>query len=220
VLTGSATTPTINVATRSDRTAAFPAATTVSTTGSPIAIDRVALDPTGNTIVAVAADRASLVAFSQTSSMVWASASGAEFANLAAMAGDTSASFYEPVLGADGSLYYVLGSSDNGFYLYQSAWDASQHLWATGVVLTTSISGQGLIGADADHLYRPTGVSTDGRTLFFFDGVLGHERAAWRDAPTLPFSRIDDIPALAEAAPDARCDRLYFESSSSVFTAQ
>ena len=215
---GGTTAPTVNVATRTDRSAAFGAPTQVPTTGTAIAIDRVALNPTGNVIVAVAADRTSLVAFEQTGG-TWGLGSSTQFANLAAMAMNTTAAFYEPVLGGDGSLYYVLGSS-GVLSLYQSTWDAQGQLWSTGVVLTTSVAGEVLTSPDAAHLRRPTGASNDGRTLFLFDGALGHERAASRDTLTDPFSQIVDIPALAEAAPDTRCDRIYFESSGSVFTAQ
>jgi hypothetical protein len=217
--------PTIEIATRTDPNGTFGAPTAVALGSTAIADDRVGLAPSGNLVVAVAADRTTLVAFAGTAP-TWSQVSPAQFAALAAAALDTGGSFYEPVLGGDGNLYYVLGSSA-GLSLYQSSWDGQRQRWVAGVVLGTSVAGELLTSADPAHLLRPTGVSIDGRTLFYFDGALGRERAAWRsDAGggsallASPFSRIDDLPMLPEAAPNASCDRLYFVSSASVFTAQ
>jgi hypothetical protein len=222
-VTGDAGETIIEVATRSadaGRNGTFDAPVAVPSDLASIAADRVALDPSGNSLVAVAADRSTLVAFDRTATS-WELEPSAQFVNLAAMAMDTSSAYYEPVLGGDGSLYYVLGSA-GGLSLYQSTWDASQRRWAPGVVLTTSITGEVLTSADPGHLRRATGVSTDGRTLFFYDGVLDHERAVFRDRPDpmVPFSAVDELPMFPEAVPAARCDRLYFVVAASVFTAQ
>jgi hypothetical protein len=218
--------PLVEVATRLQPTDGFGPPTSLPMPPQGVAPDRVALDPGGFSLLAVAADRTSLVAFARAdsdASSAWSQFTSDQFASVAAAASDTGSSFYEPALGLDGSLYYVLGSS-SGLHLYQSTWNAVQHAWATGVILATSVAGEDLSSPDVDHLRRPTGASGDGLTLFFFDGVTGHERAAWRDAPTVPFSHIEDMAAVAEAAPDPRCDRLYFQQSASgasgVFTAQ
>jgi hypothetical protein len=216
--------PNIEIAMRTGRSAAFGAPVTLP--AAVIAVDRVALDPTGTSLIAVAADRTTFVAFAlsnSSSSSTWSVFTSQEFANLMGAASDTGSAFYEPVLGQDAALYYVLGSA-GGLFLYESTWNTMQHVWQPGTVLSTTVDGGDLSSPDVQHLRRPTGASADGRTLFFFDGVAGHERSAWRDSPELPFSRIDDIADLAEAAPDEHCDRLYFQqgpsAAASIFTAQ
>jgi hypothetical protein len=221
VTSDGAPTPVIDVATRAGRSDAFGAPVTIAS--SSVAADRVALNPTGNSIIAVASDRSTFVEFIQSSPGTWTELAGAQFATIAASASDSSASLYEPVLGQDGALYYVLGSNGN-LHIYQSPWVPLRHEWGTGVLLGTSVAGGDLSSPDTTHLRRATGASADGLTMFFFDGVAGLERAAWRGAPTQAFGHIEDVAAFGEAAPNPACDRLYFQQSTagtaSLFTAQ
>jgi hypothetical protein len=214
--------PSIEVATRMHRSDAFGAPVTIAS-ASIAPDDRVALDPSGNSIIAVASDRSTFVDFIQSSPGTWTELASNQFGPIASSASDSNASFYEPVLGQDGALYYVLGSGSN-LHIYESPWVPSQHAWGGGVLLGTSVAGGDLSSPDTGHLRRPTGASADGLTLFFFDGVAGQERAAWRGATTQPFGDIEDLAAFAEAAPNPACDRLYFLQSTagtaSLFTAQ
>lgn len=60
---------------------------------------------------------------------------------------------------------------------------------------------------------RPTGISSDGRTLFWWDEVDGKEKAGWRGSTKafdLTFSGIVDLGDKKDAQPVAKCDRLYF----------
>jgi hypothetical protein len=50
----------------------------------------------------------------------------------------------------------------------------------------------------------------DGLTLFFYDEVNQVERAAWRASPTAPFTLFEDIGDFPDAAPNFRCDILYY----------
>jgi hypothetical protein len=206
--------PTIFIATRSDRNAAFGTPVTVAQDAGSIADDRVALDPSGSALFAVSADRTSFVAFSLSSSGGTPTSTG-EFAQIAAMARDTGGQFSEPVLGADGqSFYYVLTPGDLLGdagpapipYLYESTWLPTEQVWAAGVAFTATE----LVGTDSTHRRRATGASADARTLFFFDEVAGLERAAWRTSPASPFSLFEDLSGFIAAAPDVRCDKLYF----------
>jgi hypothetical protein len=70
-----------------------------------------------------------------------------------------------------------------------------------------------LTSADPTHRRRPTGASSDDRTLFFYDEVGNVERAAWRSDPSSPFTHFEDIPAAPEAAPNAGCSLLYFRGT-------
>jgi len=73
-----------------------------------------------------------------------------------------------------------------------------------------------LTSASATQERRPTGASADRRTLFFFDEVAGHERAAWRtSAKADAFSFFADLPSDPEAAPTADCMTLYLHGMDS-----
>jgi hypothetical protein len=104
----------------------------------------------------------------------------------------------------------ALAHGDGPSTLYEARWDATSMQWNAGVALTNPE----LASADGTHRRRPTGASSDDRTLFFFDEVTGVERAAWRDAPALPFTHFEDLPATPEAAPNADCSVLYFRGQS------
>jgi hypothetical protein len=200
----------IYVADRVMRNGAFavPTAPSIDPTSMPIANDRAGLGPTGKVLIAVSSDRSRLLAFNRT--MVgspWTLAATLQFANVTAMAAaDTGSQFSEPVLGADdGSLFYLLTSPSASTVLFESKWDAQAHAWATGVpVLSSALDG----GATVRR--RATAASSDGRTLFFFDEVMGQERAAWRDTPTSPLTQFANLPGLSEAAPNYLCNTLYF----------
>jgi hypothetical protein len=175
---------------------------------SDLAVDRVALASSGSVLFAVTAARDSFLAFAQSGS-TWAADSVAQFANLKNMSTDAQGAFYEPVLGADGAFYYLFVPDGGVPALYESTWGSQERTWSTGVALTAG----DLASTDATHRRRPTGASSDGLTLFFYDEVASppHERAAWRSSPTSPFTEFEDVSALAEAAPDRTCDRLYFQ---------
>lgn len=57
---------------------------------------------------------------------------------------------------------------------------------------------------------RPTGVSKDLRTLFFWDDVRGVERAAFRAGPGCGFTTVVDLGPLPGAQPNDECTALYF----------
>jgi hypothetical protein len=73
------------------------------------------------------------------------------------------------------------------------------------------VSNPQLSSVDSTHRRRPTGVSSDDRTLFFFDEVSGKERAAWREAPSAAFGVFGDLSVAPEGAPDEACRVLYYQ---------
>jgi hypothetical protein len=74
------------------------------------------------------------------------------------------------------------------------------------------VAAPGLASIDATHRRRPTGASSDGLTLFFFDETANLERAAWRSSIASPFVQFVDI-GVPEAAPNKQCDTLYFQGT-------
>lgn len=203
---------TIYVADRSVRGSPFADPSAIDTTSTPVAADRVALDATGMVVFAVSADRTKFVAFSRGGAGAgWASSPPLQFVRIHAMAStEIGDQFFAPVLGADGrSFFFGLASSGGIPVLYESEWDVQADAWTTGVPLanpelsSTSVAGQ----------TYATGASSDSLTLFFHDGVTGLERAAWRDSATSAFAHFTDISAIGEAAPNYRCDTLYYQGT-------
>jgi hypothetical protein len=201
----------IYVADRGSTTAAFGTPALLNPGTTALANGRVALMPTGNELVATLADGSSFVTFYRTSpSGSWSPTFSTEFETIAAMAKEFGGTFAEPVVSASGeSLFYLLAAPNEPPAFYESPWDASLKQWATGAALP---NGEFYIGSAAT-LRRPTGASSDGLTLFFFDEAAGNERGAWRVTPTSPFTTFADLTATPEAAPVDDCSVIYFHGS-------
>lgn len=199
------------VADRASPTAAFSTPAQVPAGAQQLASDRVAVNPTGTVLITTLAGGAGFASFVRTGpGGSWSAGSAQEFTALAATISESGGSFSEPVLSADGlSLFYVLAIGPNLPVFYESAWDTAKKAWALG----TPLSGADFTITTTTQLRRPTGASSDRLTLFFFDEVAGHERAAWREFPTSPFDFFVDLPSLPEAAPNQDCLTLYFQSS-------
>jgi hypothetical protein len=199
----------VMVADRTVRSAPFATPHVVDTSAAPLATDRVALSATGAWLVGVSAGRSQLVGFGRAGiGAAWSPSLPSVLANVNAITSETpGAVFHEPVLGADGvSLYALFGPSGGPFALLESRWSPSTHAWMAPSVL----SAAGLASVDATHRRRPTGASSDGLTLFFFDETANVERAAWRSSLASPFVQFVDI-GVPEAAPNKQCDTLYFQ---------
>lgn len=68
-----------------------------------------------------------------------------------------------------------------------------------------------LLVASPDNLVpRPTGMSNDLRTLFFYDELKKIERAAFRAGPGCAFTTVVDVGNLPGAMPNADCTALYY----------
>jgi hypothetical protein len=176
-----------------------------------LANGRVALEPTGLVLVATLADGSSFASFARSAvGAPFSPSNGKEFAAVAAMRSESGGTFSEPVVSADQqSFFYLLALPNNPPVFYESTWDRGAKAWTTGRALPNpefAIAGASL-------RRRPTGASFDDRTLFFFDEVAGHERAAWRSSPAAPFDRFVDLPLVPEAAPDDDCVTLYFHGA-------
>jgi hypothetical protein len=211
----------VYVADRSKLTEAFGVPAKVNG-ATALAMDRAALSPARQTVIAIRADRGGFVGFVRASlTDAWMPSSGLEFTQVRVVfEGGTTVS--EPVLSPDKqSFYFVLSSPSREPLFYESRWDGSQGgSWG----LPASLPNTELKSTDAAHRRRPTGASADGRTLFFFDEVKGLERAAWRESPTSAFDAFRDVGAFPEAMPTQACDMIYYQrddaSGRGVFNAE
>jgi hypothetical protein len=165
-------------------------------------------------MVAIRDDRAAFLGFERSGrSAPWVSSSGLEFTQVRAVF-EGGALVSEPVLSGDKSSFmFLVTRPGQASALYEATWDAMQHSWG----LPAQVLNPELQSTNDGKRRRPTGISADGRTLFYFDEVTHLERAAWRDSPTAAFGLFKDVgSAFAEAVPNLRCDTLYYQGQDSL----
>jgi hypothetical protein len=137
----------------------------------------------------------------------------APFAQLlvTAMNGESDAtppgSLGDPVLSADGSqlFFSIFGIQTLGTIAISEFTGAT---WSKPATL-----GQDEFLAADPLRRRPTGLSADGLTLFFWDEIDGKEKAGWRATSTaydLMFSGFVDLGDRKDCQATAKCSRLYF----------
>jgi hypothetical protein len=212
-LTVAWTTPSgqIQVADRPTKIADFGAPMTVSAGNIALANDRVALDFTGTLVLAVSADRSQLVEIGRDpGGTTWTAENPTDLAQVNALSTNGGGALSQPVFGGDGkTLFFLWAAPNKPPGLVAAVFNAQLHLWEpSGTAMNPELAS-----TDATHRRRPTGASSDGRTLFFYDEVMGKERAAWRDSITSPFTQFADVGPIPEAAPNYMCNRLYFQGT-------
>jgi hypothetical protein len=173
--------------------------------------DRVALSPDGLRLVAVDADRQGFSELTRPARTGAGNTFGAPspggYVNFDAAGTLASGqSFGDPVLGAsDTTFYYSVYGGGQSATIYRAARLLAGDTWPLGAPLS---------GAPLDAVgtarRRPTAISADDQTLFFWDEVAGLERAGWIDRGTGVFDNFVDLGSRAGAAPNAACDRLYY----------
>jgi hypothetical protein len=206
----------IEVADRTSNTGAFGAPAALDPGTIQLANDRVALAPSGLLLVAPLAQGNSFAGFVRSSiQSPWVPdpSNPDPFHTLASRLSETGGAFTQPVVSADGlSFFYLAAVGQEAPALYESTWDATLGEWTYGSPLTDP---EFAAPDAAGQVRRPTGASSDRRTLFFFDEASGTERAAWRASPTSPFSQFVNLPGLPEAAPSGDCVSVYIRGSDS-----
>jgi hypothetical protein len=203
----------IYVADRISNTGAFGTPVAIDPGAIQLANDRVALSPNGLLLIATLADGSSFATFVRSSvSAPWEPDPSITdpFHTLASILAEPGGAFSQPVESADGLSFFYLVAVGTGLpVLYESAWNATMSQWDDG----TPLPNADFAITSAGQVRRPTGASADRRTLFFFDEVSGHERAAGRDSPTSPFDQFVDLPDLPEAVPSGDCVTVYFHGT-------
>jgi hypothetical protein len=110
----------------------------------------------------------------------------------------------------DHRLYYSAWSLDDPTpYPLRVATRSGTEPWPPGVTLEgCELKAYGAFGP------RPTAVSSDGLTLFYFDAARGTSRAAFRTTIGANFTWFTDLPGVLRPQPNATCDHLYYSPSS------
>jgi hypothetical protein len=180
---------------------------TLPATPGYFALDRAAFAPGGLELITVATDRKTFGVFTRADGLTpFAGAPDtAPFAALVAKLGAND-KLGDPVVSYDGKtlVYSVFGSAPVTIQVAtrpdpKSAWtpvgplDAAADLQAVG-----------------NARRRPTGVSSDLRTLFYWDEVKSTEMAAWRPSVAAPFDTWNDLGPIFGATPGNNCAGLYY----------
>ncbi len=208
------------VAHRGTPSASFAAATAVTLPAGYVADAGVALSADGETLVLVSTDGQSFAGLSRDSrtTAFGATADTTAFVALNNRAVQTLEHFAAPVLAPDGksfvfAAFTVAGDAGYGNSLvYESLLSGSE--WA----MPSNISATGGFSSTDDKRILPSGLSSDSRTLFYFDESTGTEIARFRDRPDAPLYDHVDLGGLRGAVPNAKCDRVYYSSAGNVLT--
>lgn len=198
------------VADRAARTDPFGAAKTVAS-ASGSALNRVALGPDGLTLVVVRADRKGFAQATRASrSASFGALDEAPFQiNIAASESPPPNTFMDdPVYAGTGAhLFLTLVGPGLATTVRVAERPSSSTPWAN---LNYAL-GPELVPVGAMKR-RPTGVSKDLRTLFFWDEAASIERAAWRKSADATFDAYVDVGARKGAQPTLGCKRIYYSA--------
>jgi hypothetical protein len=186
-----------------------------------IALDEVALSGDGLTLVVVLQDRSALAQTTRASrsSAFSSTLDTAPFAQLdpPPTEGDAATSqgaFADPVLSNDGQLLYYSQYGVSAYSMHESYRPGASGVWPQG----RSLIEKDFVAPNQSARMRPTGLSADDRTLFFWDESASTERVAFRDGVQMPnntYKTFVDVGAHQYAVPTLSCARLYFSASGS-----
>jgi len=173
------------------------------------ALDRAALSSDGLRLVLVNADRRGFTEYTRASrDDDFGTPSRAPFAAFEDYSQHTmpaANSFADPLLDPDDKAFlyseYGSGRVDT---IQRARRLFGGDPWPVGLPLVATE-----LEASGTQKRRPTGLSADGRTLFFWDELSGQERAGFFAYASDSFSSFLDVGPLIDAQPNADCTRLY-----------
>jgi hypothetical protein len=203
--------PTLHYADRNAVTDAFGPSQTLAATTDYYALDRVAVSPDGLRFVVVRSDRKGFGEFTRSARLhdfttVPNEVSFSRINGLGKML-PAQELLGDPIVSADDlSFYFSRYGGDAPGTIYEAT-RTGPVTWPIGAAVAGKVLQ--VVGTSRR---RPTGVSVDRRTLFYWDEASGTERAAWRPALNWQFNSTKDLGARAEAQPNATCTKLYFSS--------
>jgi hypothetical protein len=176
--------------------------------------DRVALSPDGLRLVAVNADRQGFSELTRSArtgpGSVFGEPSTGSYINFASAGLAAGQSLGDPVLSAsDTAFYYSVYDGVQSATIYRTLRLLPGDPWPVGAVLSDAPQ----LAANGSARRRPTAISSDEQTLFFWDEVGATERAAWVDPLTGAFDIFMDLGTRSGAGPNATCTRLYYATA-------
>lgn len=179
---------------------------------------RVALSGDGLYLYALVTDMRSIVAFTRSSRTDPFTGPGtATLANLnaegAALAiGDT---FADLVVGASNTSLLLRVASPTTPSIRRSLRVLPSDPWAP----TTAFAVQTELSVLLGQARRPTGLSADGRALFYFDEVNGHQKVGFFDYDAPTATQFVDLGVMDGAQVNGDCTMLYYGATDDLYSA-
>jgi hypothetical protein len=203
---------TLNYADRADATSAWsPGHSVDGVTPGP---DRPALSADGLRIVVVKADRHGFAEYTRLDRQTrfGSDPSETQFSainGVGVMLG-TNEWLGSPVLSSDDRMFiYLRGEAiDQRHDAVYASTRSSNVTWPLGVAVHAVE-----LDAICGRYRRPTALSSDALTLFYWDEVAGAERATFRSLPGGSFAGSIDLGDAADAVPNAACTVAYFTAA-------
>jgi hypothetical protein len=203
---------TLNYADRADASSAWGAGHSVD--GLTPGPDRPALSPDGLRIVVVKKDRhgfAEYTRLDRQNSRFGSDPSETQFSAINAVGVMLGANEWlgSPVLSSDDRTFvYLRGEANERRHdaVYASSRPGNVG-WPMGAALHATE-----LDALCGLYRRPTGLSSDALTLFYWDEVLGGERATFRKAVDAVFAGSIDLGDAVDGVPNEACNTVYFTS--------
>jgi len=203
---------------RNAASAAFDAGAAVTLPDDFSAAAGVALSADGRTMVLLGVDGQTFASVTRNSrsGAFGTTADSSAFTAINQRAIQTMQHYAAPVLAPDGKSFVFSAFTpepDDGFpsgfegvsVVFESVWSATS--WA----MPESIS-QNLFDGTTGTRALPSGLSSDSRTLFYFDEGSGKQVARFRDRPDAPLYTAVDLGDRIGAVPVAKCNRIYYSS--------
>ncbi|HSY24781.1 MAG TPA: hypothetical protein VK841_21805 [Polyangiaceae bacterium] len=117
----------------------------------------------------------------------------------------------DPVYGADGQTFFYsrfpVGGAQGIATIFEAAREGIDP-WNDG----TPLNGDAIQETDGEVRRRPSGISADALTLFYWDDAAAGEMMAWRTTADGAFANPSAIGAKAGAQPNATCTTLYYSA--------
>ena len=210
---GTGSSAVIAYADRAAETDAFGEPQTLS--ASSFADDRVAVSADGLRLVVVNADRQGFSEMTRTArtgtGSTFGAASVGSYSNYAGTLATTTEAFGDPVLSADDEAFYysIYGRPGQTSTIARATRLTATDAWPVGALLPATP----VLAEEQEEVTlrrRPTAISSDEQTLFYWDEVSGTERATWLDTSTGVFTVFVDLGARQWANPNLACTRLYY----------
>jgi hypothetical protein len=176
-----------------------------------------ALSPDGKTLVLVATSGQAFasVARSARNADFGTTADPTAFTGLNQRAAQTMEHYAHPVLSPDGKSFvfaaFTPAVAGGVAVVYEST--SSNGAWA----MPSNISA-GLFNGTTEQRALPSGLSSDSRTLFYYDEASTHQMARFRDRPDAPLYDVVDLGGRVDAVPNVSCNRIYYSAAGNILT--
>lgn len=187
---------------RASTSVPFGAPQALASSFGALSLDRVALSGDGLRIVGVGSGGNGFVAVKRAARTgAFDTDDSAEFAGIGHEGSQST--YATPLLSDDDAFFfYIVPSSASDFVVNQSLGGPP---WLPGAPLpATQLERVGT------QYRRPSGISADDRTLFYWDETTSTEWVAYSATPGGDFNVFDDIGVLTNAVPTASCSRIYY----------